>query len=78
MRGEDPDKIEKENLKLRHDKMRDVERVKANIRVLLIIVMFACIYSFRARLQCSHPVNPPSRLLNQIILNFCSKSRYRG
>ena len=42
MRGEDPDKIEKENLKLRHDKMRDVERVKANIRVLLIIVMFAC------------------------------------
>ncbi len=45
MRGEDPDKIEKENLKIRHEKMRDDERVTSNIRLLLIIVMFACIYT---------------------------------
>ena len=39
LRGEDPNKIEKENLKIRHDTMRDVERVTSNIRLLLIIVM---------------------------------------
>ena len=43
LRGEDPGKIERENLKIRHEKMRDVERVRSNIRLLLIIVMFACI-----------------------------------
>ncbi len=45
IRGEDPGKIEKENLKIRHERMRDYERVRSNIRLLLIIVMFACIYT---------------------------------
>ena len=60
--GEDPIRIEKENLKIRHDQMRDVERVRSNIRLLLIIVMFACIYiaigARLAMLASSQPAEP--------------------
>ena len=33
LRGEDPIRIEKENLKIRHDQMRDVERVRSNMKL---------------------------------------------
>ena len=61
-RGEDPDRIEKENLNIRHEQMRDVERVRSNIRLLLIIVMFVCIYTAIgvrfATLASSQPTEP--------------------
>ena len=62
LRGQDSDRIERENLKIRHEKMRDVERVRSNIRILLIIVMFACIYTAigarLALLASSRPAEP--------------------
>jgi cell division protein FtsI (penicillin-binding protein 3) len=62
LRGEDPDRIEKENLNIRHEQMRDSERVRSNIRLLLIIVMFICIYTAigarLATLASSHPTEP--------------------
>ncbi len=71
LRGEDPDKIEKENLKIRHEKMRDVERVRSNIRLLLIIVMFACIYTAigarLAMLASSQPAEPVAHSNNSLI-----------
>ena len=71
LRGEDPNKIEQENLKIRHDKMRDVERVTSNIRLLLIIVMFACIYAALgarlAMLASSHPAEPVAQSNNSLI-----------
>ena len=71
LRGDDPNKIEKENLKIRHEKMRDVERVRSNIRLLLIIVMFACIYTaIGARLAImasSQPAEPIVHSNNSLI-----------
>ena len=71
LRGDDPNKIEKENLKIRHEKMRDVERVRSNIRLLLIIVMFACIYTaIGARLAImasSQPAEPIVQPNNSLI-----------
>ena len=62
LRGEDPDRIEKENLNIRHEQMRDSERVRSNIRLLLIIVMFVCIYTAigarLATLASSPPTEP--------------------
>ena len=71
LRGEDPDKIEKENLKIRHERMRDFERVRSNIRLLLIIVMFACIYTAigarLAMLASSQPAEPVAQPNNSLI-----------
>ena len=67
-RGEDPDRIEKENLNIRHEQMRDVERVRSNIRLLLIIVMFVCIYTAigvrLATLASSQPTEPVAQSSN--------------
>ena len=71
IRGEDPDKIEKENLKIRHEQMRNFERVRSNIRLLLIIVMFACIYTAigarLAMLASSQPAEPVAQANNSLI-----------
>ena len=71
LRGEDPIRIEKENLKIRHEQMRDVERVRSNIRLLLIIVMFACIYTAigarLAMLASSQPAEPVAQPNNSLI-----------
>jgi len=71
LRGEDPIRIEKENLKIRHDQMRDVERVRSNIRLLLIIVMFACIYiaigARLAMLASSQPAEPITQSSNSSV-----------
>ena len=71
LRGEDPDKIEKDNLKIRHEKMRDVERVRSNIRLVLILVIFACIYTAigarLAMLASSQPAEPVAQSNNSLI-----------
>ena len=71
LRGEDPGEIERENLKLRHEKMRDFERVRSNIRLLLIIVMFACIYTAigarLAILASSKPTEPVAQSNNSSV-----------
>ena len=71
LRGEDPGKTERENLKIRHETMREVERVRSNIRLLLIIVMFACIYTAigarLAMLASSQPAEPVAQSSNSLI-----------
>ena len=71
LRGDDPDKIEKENLKIRHEQLRDGERVRSNIRLLLIIVMFAFIYTAigarLAILASSQPAEPVAQSNNSLI-----------
>ena len=71
LRGEDPDKIERENLKIRHEKIREFERVRSNIRLLLIIVSFACIYTAigarLAMLASSQPAEPVVQSNNSLI-----------
>ena len=72
-RGEDPDRIEKENLNIRHEQMRDVERVRSNIRLLLIIVMFVCIYTAigvrLATLASSQPTEPVAQSSNSSLFS---------
>ena len=72
-RGEDPDSIEKENLNIRHEQMRDVERVRSNIRLLLIIVMFVCIYTAigvrLATLASSQPTEPVAQSSNSSLFS---------
>ena len=72
-RGEDPDRIEKENLNIRHEQMRDVERVRSNIRLLLIIVMFVCIYTAiavrLATLASSQPTEPVAQSNNSSLFS---------
>ena len=72
-RGEDPDRIEKENLNIRHEQMRDVERVRSNIRLLLIIVMFVCIYTAigvrLATLASSQPTEPVAQSSNSLLFS---------
>ncbi|NVO29100.1 penicillin-binding protein 2 [Donghicola sp. C2-DW-16] len=41
-KGENPDSIERENLRLRHEQMRDKARVRAEGRLLVMGVMFFC------------------------------------
>ena len=72
-RGEDPDRIERENLNIRHEQMRDVERVRSNIRLLLIIVMFVCIYTAigvrLATLASSQPTEPVAQSSNSSLFS---------
>ena len=39
-RGENPDAIERENLRIRHEQMRDKARSRAEGRLLVMAVMF--------------------------------------
>ena len=72
-RGEDPDRIEKENLNIRHEQMRVVERVRSIIRLLLIIVMFVCIYIAigvrLATLASSQPTEPVAQSSNSSLFS---------
>ena len=43
-KGENPDAIERENLRLRHEQMRDLARRRAEGRLLLLGVAFLCAY----------------------------------
>jgi cell division protein FtsI (penicillin-binding protein 3) len=44
-KGENPDVIERENLRLRHEDMRDGLRLRAEGRLLVLAVMFVCAYA---------------------------------
>lgn len=44
-RGENPDAIERENIRLRHEEMRDRARVRAEGRLLVLGVMFFCAFA---------------------------------
>lgn len=43
-KGENPDTIERENLRLRHEEMRDGLRLRAESRLLVLSVMFLCAF----------------------------------
>ncbi|MEL7114837.1 MAG: penicillin-binding protein 2 [Pseudomonadota bacterium] len=42
--GEDPDAIERENLRLRHEEIRETSRLRAEGRLLVLSLMFICIF----------------------------------
>ncbi len=44
-RGENPDRIERENTRMRHEEMRDRTRARAEGRLLVLGVMFLCAYA---------------------------------
>ena len=70
-RGENPDAIEKENTRLRHEEMRDKARARAEGRLLVLGVMFFCAFALvigaRMGLMAS---SEPDRA--------AGKSQYRG
>ena len=43
--GENPDTIERENLRLRHEQMRDHSRTRAEGRLLVLSVAFFCVFA---------------------------------
>ncbi|ARE40050.1 Cell division protein FtsI [Rhodovulum sp. P5] len=63
-RGENPDAIERENLRLRHEQMRDKARLRAEGRLLVLGVMFlaafAAVGGRMGTLAASHPSEPRS------------------
>lgn len=63
-KGENPDRIERENLRLRHEAMRDKSRARAEVRLLILGLGFAVAFtSIGARmglLAATEPVEPKS------------------
>lgn len=61
-KGEDPDAIEKENRRLRHEEMRDKMRLRAEGRLLVLAMMFFCAYAVigarMGMLSASEPREP--------------------
>ncbi len=61
-KGENPDAIERENLRIRHEEMRDRARVRAEGRLLVLGVMFFCAFSVvgarMGMLAASEPTEP--------------------
>ncbi|ABD55684.1 peptidoglycan D,D-transpeptidase FtsI family protein [Jannaschia sp. CCS1] len=66
-RGENPDNVEKENKRLRHEGQRDKMRIRAESRLLLValcfIVAFGAVGTRMAALATSAPTEP--RIINQ-------------
>lgn len=61
-KGENPDAIERENLRIRHEQMRDTARVRAEGRLLVLGVAFFCLFAVTgarmATLAASEPAEP--------------------
>ncbi|SIT03784.1 cell division protein FtsI (penicillin-binding protein 3) [Roseivivax lentus] len=61
-KGENPDAIERENLRIRHEQMRDTARVRAEGRLLVLGVAFFCAFAITgarmATLAASEPAEP--------------------
>ncbi|MCE0503849.1 MULTISPECIES: peptidoglycan D,D-transpeptidase FtsI family protein [unclassified Roseivivax] len=61
-KGENPDAIERENLRIRHEQMRDRSRVRAEGRLLVLGVAFFCAFAVTgarmATLAASEPAEP--------------------
>ncbi len=72
-RGENPDNVEKENLRLRHEAQRDRMRVRAESRLLLVaicfILAFGAVGSRMAALATSEPTEPRIVAEGPTILN---------
>ncbi|MCB1368584.1 MAG: penicillin-binding protein 2, partial [Rhodobacteraceae bacterium] len=69
--GEDPDLIEAENIRLRHEHMRDRERKRAESRLVVLGLSFAAAFLVvgvrMADLAASQPVESPSAELGDVI-----------
>lgn len=61
-KGENPDAIERENLRLRHEEMRDRMRLRAEGRLLVLAIMFFCAFGVigarMGALSASEPSEP--------------------
>jgi cell division protein FtsI (penicillin-binding protein 3) len=61
-RGQNPDAIERENIRLRQEEMRDQSRVRAEGRLLVLGIMFICCYAVvgarMGHLAASEPSEP--------------------
>ncbi|MFU8864603.1 MAG: peptidoglycan D,D-transpeptidase FtsI family protein [Rhodobacterales bacterium] len=61
-KGENPDAIERENLRLRHEEMRDRARLRAEGRLLVLGVLFICAFTMvgarMALLAATEPTEP--------------------
>lgn len=61
-KGENPDAIERENLRLRHEEMRDRARLRAEGRLLVLGVLFICAFTMvgarMALLASTEPTEP--------------------
>ena len=72
-RGENPDNVEKENLRLRHEAMRDRMRLRAESRLLMVafcfIVAFGAVGVKMAELATSEPTEPRIAYNGPTILN---------
>lgn len=72
-RGENPDNVEKENLRLRHEGLRDKMRVRAESRLLLValcfILAFGAVGTRMAALATSAPTEPRVVRQGPTILN---------
>ncbi|WP_166416205.1 peptidoglycan D,D-transpeptidase FtsI family protein [Cochlodiniinecator piscidefendens] len=63
-RGENPDNIEKENIRLRHEDMRDKSRLRSEGRLLVLGVFFLCAFGIvgvrMGQMAISTPIEPQS------------------
>lgn len=70
--GENPDAIERENLRIRHEQMRDSSRLRAEGRLLILSMMFFCAFGvIGARmgvLAATEPAEPRAALSGNAIL----------
>ena len=64
-RGENPDIIERKNIELRHETQRDPSRARAQGRLLVLGIMFVCIFAVITvrigLLSASEPIEPRSQ-----------------
>ncbi|MBP0484261.1 peptidoglycan D,D-transpeptidase FtsI family protein [Sagittula salina] len=71
-KGEDPDAIEKENRRLRHEEMRDRARLRAEGRLLVLAMMFFCAYAVigarMGMLSASEPEEPRAQATGASIM----------
>lgn len=71
-RGENPDAIERENIRLRHEEMRDRARRRAEGRLLVLVVAFFCAFTLvggrMAMLAQSEPGEPRTGVAGARIL----------
>ena len=71
-KGENPDAIERENRRLRHEEMRDRMRLRAEGRLLVLAVMFFCAYGVigarMGTLAASEPEEPRAHASGRSII----------
>lgn len=73
-KGENPDAIERENIRLRHEEMRDKSRTRAEGRLLVLGVFFFCAFSVvgarMGMLATSEPMEPRAQAPGAEISNL--------